>query len=73
MHTPNEFYFKNYMEWRTALTMRCGIKLTAAYARERIEALKNSKYPATAAFLAKYGTAYHQQVIAWFEQAERES
>jgi hypothetical protein len=73
MQTPNEFYFKSYMEWRTALTVRCGIKLTAAYARERIEALQNGKDPATEAFLTKYGEAYHRQVIAWFEQAERES
>ncbi|TDF42426.1 hypothetical protein EYS14_06305 [Alteromonadaceae bacterium M269] len=66
------FYFQNYTEWRHALTTRCKISLTPEYARLRISALNDSSDLTTRDFRAKYGEAYLQQVIAWFQQAERE-
>lgn len=65
-------YFHTYKEWREALTVRCGIRLTPEYARERIAALQNDADRSTAEFVKFYGEDYRRQVIAWFSQAERE-
>ncbi len=65
-------YFTSYDEWREALTVRCGIALTVAYAQERVAALKNPADRATGEFTRFYGEAYLRQVIAWFERAARE-
>ncbi|MEM8885650.1 MAG: hypothetical protein AAGD14_16415 [Planctomycetota bacterium] len=71
MADTTDFYFGSYDEWRRALTERCGIKLTPDYARTRIAALQSGSDRTTQEFVAKYGEAYRQQVIRWFEQAER--
>lgn len=71
MTDTTEFYFKNYMEWRQSLTERCKIDLTPEYARSRITALKDLSNRSTREFKSKYGDAYLQQVIQWFEQAEK--
>ncbi len=65
------FYFQSYEEWRHAITERCRIDLTPEYARARITALRNPGDSATREFTDLYGDAYLQQVIQWFEQAER--
>ncbi len=65
------FYFNSYPEWRDALTVRCGIRLTPEYSRERIAALENNSDRHTTEFVKCYGEAYRKQVIAWFKQAER--
>lgn len=72
MTDTSGFYFQSYAEWRDALTQRCGIDLTADYARSRISALQDPSDKATKEFTAKYGDAYLRQVVQWFEQAERE-
>lgn len=72
MTASNDFYFKDYAEWRHALTERCNIALTPDYARERITALNDAKNRTTQEFKTKYGDAYLQQVIQWFEQAASE-
>lgn len=66
------FYFSSFMDWRRALTQQCNINLTSEYARERILALQDQSNPATREFSAKYGDAYLQQVIQWFQRAEKE-
>lgn len=71
MTAKDSFYFQSYAEWRHALTVRCGIRLTPEYARERLAALRDPSVPTTQDFLKKYGEAYLQQVIRWFQQAER--
>lgn len=71
MKDTTEFYFKDYQEWRHALTERCKIDLTPEYARARILALQDLSDRSTQEFKAKYGDAYLQQVIQWFEQAEK--
>ena len=63
--------FRSFSEWRKALTVRCGIRLTPEYARQRIGALQNPADRSTAEFVKCYGEPYLRQVIAWFEQAER--
>ena len=72
MTDTSDFYFKNYSEWRLALTERCNINLTPEYARSRITALKDTKDKSTKDFTSKYGEAYLHQVIKWFEQAEQD-
>ena len=67
------FYFSTYMEWRHALTEKCNISLSSEYARSRILALQDLGNSATREFTSKYGDEYRQQVIQWFEQAEKES
>lgn len=73
MTDSTNFYFRTYEEWRQALTERCKIDLTPDYARTRLTALRNPANPATRDFTAKYGEAYLQQVIKWFEQAKRDN
>lgn len=71
MTDTTEFYFQSFMEWRQALTERCNIKLTPEYARSRIAALQDPSDKVTQEFKSKYGEAYLQQVIKWFQQAEQ--
>lgn len=66
------FYFESYAEWRQAITVRCKIDLTPDYVSARLTALRNPADPSTQEFTAKYGDAYLQQVIQWFEQAAGE-
>jgi len=72
MTDTTDFYFKNFEEWHHALTVHCKINLTPEYARSRISALQNPLDKATKAFTSKYGEAYLQQVIKWFEQAAQD-
>lgn len=69
MTDTSDFYFQSYSEWHQAITERCRINLTPDYVSQRLSALRNADDPATQEFVAKYGTAYLQQVIDWFEQA----
>lgn len=73
MTQHTRFYFETFAEWRDALTRRCGIELTPAYARQRLAALRDPADPTTREFTAKYGQAYLDQVVAWFERAARRS
>ena len=72
MTHSTDFYFQTYAQWRQAITQRCNIALTPEYVRSRIAALRDAKDRHTKEFSALYGDAYLQQVIQWFEQAERE-
>ena len=71
MSNNNDFYFQSYAQWRQAITQRCNIDLTPEYTSGRIAALRDANDPRTQEFTAKYGDAYLQQVIQWFEQAQR--
>ena len=68
MHT-----FSDYTEWRKAITVRCGLELTAAYCQERLQALADTSAPGTGDFVATYGEDYLRQVIAWFRRAGEEA
>ncbi|MEM0952615.1 MAG: hypothetical protein AAGI24_00615 [Pseudomonadota bacterium] len=73
MSELQSFYFQSYAEWHQAITERCRIDLTPDYARSRIDALRNPEDPATREFASKYGNAYLDQVVRWFEMAEQGS
>lgn len=64
------FYFQSYEEWQHALTVRCRVALTPAYAAGRVRALNDPGDPVTAEFLRCYGADYLRQVIAWLERAQ---
>lgn len=63
---------QNYDEWRHCITVKCGIPLTPEYIAERINSLQDGTDFRTRQFLEIYGQQYHQQVLAWFHQAEQE-
>jgi hypothetical protein len=62
-------YFESYEEWHEAITVRCGLRLTADYCRERIDALRDTRDESTRAFITLYGAAYRDRVVSWFERA----
>jgi len=65
--------FTSFEEWRQAITERCKIQLTQEYTRSRITALQNASDKSTQEFTEKYGETYLQQVIEWFEMAEKQA
>jgi hypothetical protein len=71
MNSPH--VFSEFYEWRDAITGRCGLELTAAYCKERIQALMDSSVPSTKNFVETYGAEYLQCVIAWFRRAGEEA
>lgn len=73
MTDTSDFYFKSYEQWHHAITTHCNIELTPDYARSRVSALKDSSNKSTKEFTSKYGEAYLNQVIEWFERAEQSS
>lgn len=68
MHT-----FSDYTEWRKAITVRCGLELTATCCQERLQALMDPTAPGTGNFVATYGEDYLRQVIGWFRRAGEEA
>ena len=72
MSNTTDFYFESYADWHQTITERCKAELTPEYARSRISALQDPKDRSTKEFVSKYGEAYLQQVIKWYEQAERQ-
>jgi hypothetical protein len=63
---------QNFDEWRHCITVECGIPLTPEYVQERLATWRDGSCEETRRFRKRYGDAYLQQVIGWFEQAERE-
>jgi hypothetical protein len=57
----------NYSEWKFCIERDCGIKLTAAFAHERLQALADRKNPHTDSFIKCYGMPYYQKVVKWFQ------
>ena len=65
--------FSNYNEWRATITGPCAITLTRSYCTDRIAALRDEKAPGTQPFIKAYGTEYRDQVIKWFQKAEKDA
>ena len=53
----------DYTEWKSCIERDCGIQLTTAFAKERIQALTDRKNPYTESFIKCYGMPYYQQVM----------
>jgi len=60
-----------YEEWRHCIVVECGLALTPQFIAARIHALQDSQDFYTQKFTSLYGKAYLEQVITWFQQAEK--
>ena len=65
-------FSQNYAEWRQLITVQAGLPLTWSFVEERLRELADASNPRTPEFRERYGDAYTQQVIGWFEQAQHE-
>lgn len=64
---------RSYQQWRECITVRCGIPLTAKYIGSRLDELRDASHPKTREFFEKYGQAHLNQVVQWFETAQKGS
>lgn len=62
---------RTFEEWQHCITVKCRIPLTADYISKRIAALTDTKSYETEKFTALYGDDYRQQVLGWFQQAQK--
>ena len=63
---------RSYRDWRHCIEVQCGIPLTLDFVKERLSSLRDDRAYQTKRFEEVWGDAHRYQVIAWFEQAERE-
>lgn len=63
---------ETFDEWRHCITVACGIPLTLKFVEERIKSLADASDFRTRQFVELYGSAYHAQVVTWFNQAKSE-
>jgi len=61
-----------YEQWRHCIEVRCNIRLTPSYIRERLAELQDGTHVKTRDFARHYGDEQLQQTIAWFERAANE-
>ena len=59
----------NFREWKNCIEISCGIPLTTAFAKKRVDELNDINDQHTKEFVRLFGDAYRQQVISWFEQS----
>ena len=62
---------QNYDEWQHCITVECGIPLTAEFVSQRLAVWRDESQEETRRFKKRYGDAYLQSVVGWFEEAER--
>ncbi len=63
---------RSYKEWRDCIEVRCKIRLTPAFIRERLAELQDDKHAKTREFARLYGVDHLQRTIAWFRRAADE-
>ncbi|MEM6618772.1 MAG: hypothetical protein AAF631_05655 [Pseudomonadota bacterium] len=61
-----------YEEWKHCITVKCEIRLTAAYVRERIASLSDEQDFHTQRFVDRWGAAHHARTLEWFHEAAAE-
>ena len=62
---------QNYDEWQHCITVECGIPLTAEFVSQRLAVWRDESQEETRRFKKRYGDAYLQSVVGWFEEAGR--
>ncbi len=62
----------SYEQWRNCIEVRCKIRLTPAFIRERLAELQDDKQAKTREFARLYGVDHLQRTIAWFRRAADE-
>lgn len=63
---------ETFEDWKQCITVDCDIPLTKAFVQRRLEELANPRLHTTRRFVEVWGDVHYQQVVAWFERAERE-
>jgi hypothetical protein len=63
---------RTYAEWRHCITVSCRIPITSSYVQERLSIWSNPQHEESERFCKLYGERHYQNVIAWFQQAQRE-
>ena len=63
---------RSYEQWRDCIEVRCKIRLTPTYIRERLAELQDGKHKKTREFERLYGADHLEQTIAWFCRAAKE-
>ena len=62
----------SYKQWRNCIEVRCKIRLTPAFIRERLAELQDNTHAKTREFARLYGADHLQQTITWFRRAADE-
>ena len=62
----------SYEQWRTCIEVRCKIRLTPAFIRERLAELQDDKHAKTREFARLYGGDHLERTITWFRRAADE-
>ncbi|WP_333835223.1 hypothetical protein [Rubrimonas sp.] len=63
---------ETYEDWKTCITVDCGIPLTRAFCVERLAELRDAEAYPTLRFVNTWGDAHRRRVIEWFERAAAE-
>ncbi|MEM1379952.1 MAG: hypothetical protein AAGH41_04920 [Pseudomonadota bacterium] len=61
-----------FEDWKTCITVACGIPLTKDYVDQRLQALQDPSDFGTQKFVEFWGDDHRQRVIGWLEQAKAE-
>ena len=64
-----ELFPSDYASWRYCIEVKCGQPLTPEFLQARIAILSDPRHEESQRFTKLYGKPYHEQVLAWFQQA----
>lgn len=59
-------------DWKTCITVTCGIPLTPKYVEQRLVALKDEKDYNTQKLKNMWGDEHYTNVVNWFDRARAE-
>lgn len=63
---------RTYDDWKHCITDICDVPLTPDFIATRLTELRDTRHYNTRKFVGSWGEEHRKQVVAWFEQAERE-
>ncbi|MFC6098858.1 hypothetical protein [Olivibacter domesticus] len=62
---------QDFETWRDCITVKCGITLSPAFARQRLAIYRQKAHTETTAFIRLYGSRHYQNIVAWLETIEK--
>jgi len=57
---------QDFESWKECIERHCRIRLTAAFARERLAVYSNRGLPETRQFIRLYGEDHYLRILDWF-------
>jgi hypothetical protein len=63
---------QTYAQWRHCIEVECGIPLTAAFIRDRLDELGDEGAEESQRFRRLYGDAHWRRVLGWFARSAQE-